>query len=271
MSVRARPATAADYEQFLRLLPELGVDDPAPPPDRWASTMAPHTLLFEEQGQVVAYALTQALNEVGYVKHVVVDPAHRGRGFGRTVMETLAARFRDAGCSQWCLNVKPDNLPALHLYRSVGLEQAYASTALRIDWSLVERLPQPERNVTARVVEPGEERALEAAFGMPGGTLAAARTQGKVVLRLVDSAAPEAARVGLASFDPHYPGAFPFRAAHPSFARALLESMKLRALPEHSYVQMVVEDDAELSRSLVERGATVRMEILHLRAALAPA
>jgi len=270
--VRVRPATPADYEHFVRLLPELQVDDPTPPQERWETTMAPGTLIFEDQGAVVGYAFMQFLNDTGYVRHVVVDPAHRGRGVGRTMMEALAAGFREAGCSRWCLNVKPENTAAVRLYKSVGMEEAYLSTALHIAWSAVAGLPGVEREVTARGVEAGAEGAIEAAFGMVAGTISAARAQPwKVVLRLVDSVAPDDVRAGVASFDPRFPGAFPFRVGHPSLARVLLDGMRAHALPEHSSVGVVVEDDAELTRHLVAHGATVRMDILHFRGMLSAA
>lgn len=269
---RERPAVATDYEHFVRLLPELAVDDPTPSRERWEMAMAPDTLLFEEAGEVVGYAFLQVLHGTGYVRHVVVDPAHRGRGHGRTIMAVLARRFREAGCSEWCLNVKPENTTAVRLYKGVGMEERYVSTALRIDWSAAAGLPEPERAVTARRLEASEATAVEAAFGMVTGTLTAALAQAwKVVLRLVDPAAPEAARVGVASFDPHFPGAFPFRVGRPSYARALLDAMRANATPEHSFVGLVVEDDAALTRHLVEHGATVRMEILHFRGALSAA
>ncbi|TJZ41896.1 GNAT family N-acetyltransferase [Streptomyces piniterrae] len=56
----------------------------------------------------------------GYVMDVKVDPAHRGRGHGRTLMliaerECLAAARETLG-----LNVYTDNAPALKLYDSLG-------------------------------------------------------------------------------------------------------------------------------------------------------
>ncbi|MEZ4307103.1 MAG: hypothetical protein R3F14_03535 [Polyangiaceae bacterium] len=51
--------------------------------------------------------------------------------------------------------------------------------------------------------------------------------------------------------------------AEPSFARPLLEGVRPHALPEHTFVSLVLEDSAPLVRVLSEHGATVRMEILH--------
>jgi GNAT superfamily N-acetyltransferase len=259
----SRPALPADYDHFVRLVPELAVADPVPERARWESVMAPHTLFFEDRGDVVAYAHYQVMNDTGYVRHVVVDPAHRGRRHGRAVMDELAALFRRAGCSRWELNVKPDNTPALRLYESVGMTAVYSSTALRFDWEIVERLPRDGRGVSGRTILPEEDAMVEAACKLPGGMLTTQRgTPGRALLALVDPAIGDGF-FGVASFDVHFPGAFPFRVAEPMLARALLAAMRPHALPEHANVGVVVEDDAELTRLLVTHGAKVHLEIVH--------
>ncbi|MCC6553370.1 MAG: GNAT family N-acetyltransferase [Polyangiaceae bacterium] len=273
MSFTPRPATAADYDHFARLLPELGTGDPTPPRERWEQVYAPGAIFLEDEGgAVVAYGYSEVLRGVGYVRHVVVDPARRGAGVGRAVMDALAARLRAAGCSRWALNVKPENEPAVRLYRRVGMTEAYAATALRLEWSVADRLPRGGRAVIARPIEAGEEGPLEAAFDMPEGQLAALRARpGMLLVRLVDPAAPEDARVGVACFDPKFPGAFPFRVAALELAAPLLDALRPHALPEPPYTQLVVEDDAALTAALVQSGATVRFVIAHMRGEIPPA
>lgn len=270
--LHARPAAAADHPHFARLFPELGVDDPIPPPDRWAEVYAPDILFFEDRGEVAAYAHFQVLQGVGYVRNVVVDPRRRGQGLGRAVMDEIAARLRAAGCQRWCLNVKPTNEPAIRLYRAVGMETEYRSTALRFGWDLLARLPRPARAVTARPAGPAEDAVLEAAFRLPAGQVAAARARpGLVLLRLVDPAAPDDARVGFASYDPKFPGAFPFRVADPTLAAPLLEAIRPHELPGTPHMQLVVEDDDALAQLLTDAGATVRLTALHMAGAVPPA
>jgi N-acetylglutamate synthase-like GNAT family acetyltransferase len=91
------PAVAADYQHYARLFAELGVDDPILEPSRWEATHMPGTTLVREDGQVVAWGYAQALESVGYVRHVAVDPARRGAGLGRVLMEAIAARHVEAG------------------------------------------------------------------------------------------------------------------------------------------------------------------------------
>ena len=126
--LRSRPASPSDYETFTRLFVELATGDPIPSRPSWEAGIAPTALFHEDAGgHVVAYSFHQLLGETGYVTHVVVDPAHRGKRLGRAVMDALAALFREAGCTRWCLNVKPENTAAVRLYESVGMRRAYAS------------------------------------------------------------------------------------------------------------------------------------------------
>ncbi|MFO0591508.1 MAG: GNAT family N-acetyltransferase [Polyangiaceae bacterium] len=262
---RSRPAVPTDYPTFTRLFVELATGDPIPGRDAWEASIAPTMRIYEDAaGEVVAYSYHQVLGDTGYVRHVVVDPARRGERIGGAVMATLADVFRGAGCARWCLNVKPDNTPAVRLYESVGMIREYASASLHVPWSAVPTLPSPSREVHGRLAEPHEDAALDAAFGMPAGSLAASRkVPGRAVARLVDPSAPEDLRVGVASFDPRFPGAFPFRLADPSFARVMLETLQPYARPEDAHIGVVAEDDAALVRLLLDHGAALRMEILH--------
>ncbi|MDI1446838.1 GNAT family N-acetyltransferase [Polyangium sp. 6x1] len=261
----ARPATAADYEAYARLFPELATDDPTLPREVWGAELMPQTLILEQGSEIVGYAYVVALKETGYVRHVVVAPEARGRGAGRALMRASAERLRAAGCSRWCLNVKVDNTVAIAMYSSVGLEKTYESTPMRLGWDVVERLPSGEEGITARRIEPREDAALEAAFGLPIGSIATSRARaGWVLLRLVDAARPEEARVGFACFNPSFPGSFPFRVARPTLVKPLLEAVRPHARPEDDFTQVVVENDPATKRMLIDAGASVRMEIMNM-------
>lgn len=262
--VTVRPATSADHPLYARLFLELGVDDPVVPAPRWAETMAPATLVFEDGAGAVGYAYVQVLQGVGYVRHVVVDPGRRGEGLGRVIMGEIAGRLRAAGCARWCLNVKPENVPAVRLYDAVGMRVQHTSTAFRFAWALVERLPRDEHAVHARVVEPAEDPAIEAAFAMPAGQIADARQRpGLVLLRLVDPSAPADAGVGFAAYDPHFPGAFPFRVARATLAAPLLAAIRPYERPGAQHMQLVSEDEG-LTAVLRAAGAIVRLTALHM-------
>lgn len=265
----ARDATPSDYDHFVRLFPELLVDDPIAPRDRWERVLMPETVFFEADGAIAGYIYLQILSGAGYVRHVIVDPSMRGRGVGRQMMDAIASRLRAAGADRWCLNVKPENTPAVKLYERVGMRVLYPFHAFRFPWELVDRLPRGDREVIGRAVEPDEDARVEAAFKLPPGQVTAARKKGGIVLmRLVDPAHPDDVSLGFASFDPEFPGSFPFRVGHPTLAVELLEALCPHARPELDFMQCVVEDDLPLAQMLLAAGASLRMSAVHMEGPL---
>ena len=266
MALSPRPAVAADHPEFARLFLELATGDPIPTPEVFARDIAPQTWLFEQDGALAGYLWFQRLDGVGYVRHVVVDPARRGRGLGREMMLAVAADLRARGCDRWCLNVKPDNLPAIRLYDALGMRETYRSVALRFAWSLVDALPSSDRSLETCPIDPAHDAAIEAAFALPAGQLASYRGRPRIEpRRLVDPAVPDAV-LGFAIFHVDFPGAYPFRVADPSYAGPLLAG--LRPLAEKPDMGIVAEDDPALAEFMIRHGATVRLLIAHLEGPL---
>lgn len=260
-----RAAQQSDYPAFVALFPELRVDELVPDEAKWWATLGPQTLVIDEHGLVVAYVYFQILARTGYIRHVVVHPDHRGRGLGLQLLNAVAERLRAAGCTTWCLNVKPDNTAALGLYQRVGMRTAYSSAAVRFTWDLVDRLPNSDMSIRTCRIDPAEDAALERALNLPQGQLANHRLVAtRIDLRLHDPADPQNFNLGLASFVPSFPGAFPFRVARPSLARPLLAGMRTHALPHLDHVQVVTEGDQPLLDLLVANGARIHMTFLHL-------
>lgn len=265
MQTRAvRRASAGDYETFTRLFEEMATGDLPPSREAWDATIARTTLLLEEAGATIAYGYVRPLGDLGHVVHVVVDPAARGRGAGGDLLRALAAELRAHGCSRWELNVKVDNAPALALYRRFGLEPRFRSASIRLPWEGLARLPAPARPAESRPVDPADDGRRESELRLAPGLLASKRAAGHLVIELVDPGAPEQAALGLCCFDPAFPGASPFRAADPSLARALLESMRRHARPEHGHVLLAAEDDPPLAKALLDAGGTLRFEMLRM-------
>ena len=267
---RARPATPEDYPHFARLFQELATGDPVPVPERYEQQIMPSALFLERGGKVAGYGYIRVLGDIGHVGHVVVDPGFRGQRVGRALMDVIAARLREAGCSRWCLNVKVGNVPALRLYERFGLAPVFAATALSFPWSALPALRLDPARVVARSLEPAHDAELETAFRLIPGQLAENRKRpGRVLFRATDPAT-EREPLGLASFDPAFPRAYPFRAASADSAAALLHAARRHALPEHDFVFVTVDDDADLTRALVAAGAQARFEMLHLRGPIPP-
>lgn len=255
-----RPAAVSDYAAFAALVPELRVDDPTPSFEKFAAEICATTFVAEGiGGEVEGYCYYQVLRPEAYVRHVVVAERARGRRVGEALLLAVARLARAEGASRWQLNVKPDNAPALALYRRLGFVTEFSSTSLRFDWGLAARLPAPEGRAIA--CEPADDARVEAAAGLSPGMLAAQRALPHRVLRAVEH---EGRILGAAVFNPTFPGAFPFRAQSPGAARTLLEALAPHALPEPPYMQVVVEGQPTLTAALVTAGATVRLEFLHL-------
>jgi GNAT superfamily N-acetyltransferase len=258
-----RSATPADYAAFARLFPELGVEDPIPAENRWRDEIMPSTWVAERAGRVVGYCFTQLLRDIGRVRHLVVARDVWRSGIGRALMQAVAEHFRAHGASEWCLNVKPDNAPAIRLYESLGLRSASRSCALRMNWSFVSLLPPDEAGVVAKAAEREDDGGLELAFNLPDGLLADARGRlGRVLLKLVQ---PSGVPVGVAAFDPASRLTHPFRVARPRLAGTLLRALRGYAETLQGSVQVMVEEDMELVQSLISAGATMRLDVLNFR------
>ena len=56
----------------------------------------------------------------GWINYLGVDPAHRRRGFARTMMAEVEPRLRAMGCPKINLQVRAGNADAMALYTALG-------------------------------------------------------------------------------------------------------------------------------------------------------
>jgi ribosomal-protein-alanine N-acetyltransferase len=261
-AVAIRLAAPGDYAAFARLFPELGVDDPLPTAEVWASALVPYTHVATAAGEVLGYCYTQEYDDTGYVRHLVVAPAARRRGVGRALMDATAAHLRAAGRTGWRLNVGAANEAARALYVRLGLRVLYTSTPLRVPWTCLAALP--DKGAAVRELPAARDAEIERLFALPRGQLGPARAMKRLVL---GAFADGGACIGLAVFAPALPGAFPFRALDPIAVRPLLQAMRPR-VEGRPYVHLVIEGDDALVSLLVAAGAEPRGEFLHFGGAL---
>lgn len=268
-----RPATPADYDVYAQLAPELGTGDPILTRERFVADLLATTWIAEDASgragpRALGYANVQVLRDALWVRHLVTAPDARRRGIARAILLAMQEHARQLGCSEWCLNVAPQNQPARALYASLGLLERYASEVLRMPWSQLDSMPAPtDAEVVTRPILADDDEALERAMGLEQGRLAAARAlPGRVLVQLAGDNAP----LGLAVFDPQFPGAFPFRAARPELALVLLHALRPHARAGDPWIQLVIEDQPELAGWLRAHGAALHLEMLQLRAALTP-
>lgn len=271
-----RGAGPADHPAFVRLFPELAVDDPVKDRVQFEKELMADVLIAEaDDGEVVGYTYFQILQNMAYVRHIVSAPEVRRAGVGRALMNAIAARARTAGCTTWCLNVKPENTAAIALYERFGLARAHASRALQITWAQVHEENQlHDAHVSARAIKPADDARVEAAMRLVPGQLASARTLDSRILLALHEPAPGEERavagaiVGATVFHPAFPGAYPFRAARPELAFTLLEAIFPYARPEDDIVNVVVEAQPEIADALIAAGARVKLDIVHMKGPL---
>ncbi len=260
-SFTIREAGNGDHADFVRYFAELLTSDRPASVERWVADLMPHTFFLEEEGRKVGYAFVEVFGDLGFIRHVVVDPSARGRGVGRALMNVIAERLRKARCKRWELNVKPDNLPAMRLYESVGMKEQHASSVVRIDWTDALRM-QFDATLAGCDVDPAEDDDIERDMQLPDGKLLRLREMtGQLLVQLVDM---RGNRFGFARFDAEFPGAFPFRVTSPRYAGDLLRALHVHRSQQLDWVQLVIEDGADTTQALIEAGARPVFDILHL-------
>lgn len=131
-----RPAQAADAPAIVGLIRELAVFERLEhlvqvTPEGLAAQLfgprpAAQALVAEVEGTVVAFALFFAnfstfLGRPGlYLEDLYVQPAHRGSGLGRALLQHLAALAVQRGCGrfEWCVLDWNEN--AIRFYEKMG-------------------------------------------------------------------------------------------------------------------------------------------------------
>jgi GNAT superfamily N-acetyltransferase len=250
MAFALRDATDADYSAFVRLFPELAVEDPVPTREQFAAQMLPKIVIVEDANGPVGYAFWRTFGRTAHVVHAVVDPLARGRGLGRALMEDVRRRVLAQGCNRWFLNVKQDNSGAIRLYTRCGLATEQRGWALRAEWSQLHSLPEPQSDVVAFTLAPEEDSSIAARIDETPEHLASLRSRAGVVLVGLREAG---LLVGFAAFDPSFPGVRPVHVARVELAGRLFEG--LRPYARHDHVHVTFERNQALLEALTSLGA----------------
>ncbi len=259
-----RPASLDDHALYVRFFAELGTPEGPLESSRWQTECVSSSAFLVEAGREVGYAAWELAGENAHVRHVVIEPAARGRGLGRQLMIDLGGLLRSKGAQAWRLNVFSTNATAIGLYEGLGLRAIYSSAVLRLDWNFVARLPCAASR--AGDANPAFDAVNEVKFGLLQGQLA--RTRSKQGVMIVAATAADGLQVGLAAFDPSIPGAFPFRCKPPEHARTLLDGLRERYHGDKPFVQLVIEDSEVITRALELAGAQRLHDIVHMRGSI---
>jgi GNAT superfamily N-acetyltransferase len=96
-------------------------------------------LMGEYQGQAVGYALffhnfSTFTGRPGiYLEDIYVQPAYRGKGFGKKLLSYIAHRARELDCTRVEWSVLDWNEPSIQFYRSIGAAPMDGWTVQRLD------------------------------------------------------------------------------------------------------------------------------------------
>lgn len=99
-------------------------------PDPWdekslQSTMAqPHGNIWavEENNQVIAYLIFYTMGDEIEIARIAVLPEHRGKGYGKKLLDELFKYARENNTNQILLEVRGNNEAAISLYKNQGFE-----------------------------------------------------------------------------------------------------------------------------------------------------
>lgn len=79
-----------------------------------------YLVLLNEQGVIKGYGGLLAIGEDGDIQTIALDPAVRGSGYGRMLMDALLDEADSRGVRKVFLEVRADNPVARSLYASLG-------------------------------------------------------------------------------------------------------------------------------------------------------
>lgn len=131
-----RPAAPADLTTIVGLIRELAdfehlshlvvVTPESLQPHLFGDKPAAEAVVAEVQGRVVAFALfftnfSTFLGRPGlYLEDLYVQPAHRGTGLGKALLQHLGALAVERGCGRFEWSVLDWNENAIHFYEKMG-------------------------------------------------------------------------------------------------------------------------------------------------------
>ena len=134
----------ADYE---RMLDQVVADEDTLADQLFRKKNA-EVLFALENGKEVGFALlfhnfSTFLGRSGlYLEDLFVLPEHRGKGYGKAILQRLAAIARERDCGRmewWCLDW---NKPSIDFYRSLGAEPMSDWTVYRLTGETLKNLAE---------------------------------------------------------------------------------------------------------------------------------
>lgn len=77
-----------------------------------------------ENGTMVGFAIVQVVLDEATLFNIAVKPDHQGQGLGRYLLEHLIEQLKQKHVTTLWLEVRASNTKAIHLYQSMGFNEA---------------------------------------------------------------------------------------------------------------------------------------------------
>ena len=127
MSIAIRPFELADTEAVVSLWQATGLTRPWNNPyqdiNRKLSVQPELFLVAVAAGAIVGSVMAGYDGHRGWLYYLASDPARRGEGIGRRLVEVAEERLLELGCPKVQLMVRPDNNSAHGFYGALGYEE----------------------------------------------------------------------------------------------------------------------------------------------------
>ena len=156
MAARLRPAVRADVPEILRLIKALAeyeklshevvATEHALAQTLFGGKPTAEVLLAEQDGRAVGFALffqnySTFLGKPGiYLEDLFVEPASRGHGLGKQLLQAIARLAVERGCGRFEWAVLDWNEPAIGFYKSLGAKPMADWTVMRVTGDALKKL-----------------------------------------------------------------------------------------------------------------------------------
>ena len=127
--LKIRPFRLTDEAEVIRLWEQCELVVPQNDPgDDIACKLKVQPELFLVglmQGRIITTVMAGYEGHRGWINYLAVDPGHRRKGIGRTMMEAVEEKLSRMGCPKINLQVRETNLAVIEFYKRLGYLNDY--------------------------------------------------------------------------------------------------------------------------------------------------
>lgn len=80
-------------------------------------------MVLEQDGKIAGYVIYWVTFENGQIANIAVDPALRGMGLGKVLLQEAIEQMKNENCEMVSLDVRVSNQAARKLYESFGFQE----------------------------------------------------------------------------------------------------------------------------------------------------